>query len=525
MKGTTNRDDAAHVTPSNFVSSMADRRYHGSPSMGTTTQIISGKKLALGSFWNLTGFVFPGAAALFALPRIIDVYGVDRFGVLAIFWLAVGYFGLFDFGLGRALTRMVAFHDGNGEHDQIPALVWTGLWMMFGLGMVSAAVVFWGAPWASAHLLRIPVALRAEAVSSSRVIAICLPALTLAAGLRGVLEAKQRFAAISVVRIGLGVLIYVGPLLVLPWSRTLMGAVVVLVVARYATMFAQLGLCLHWLPELRTSVRPRREAVGPLVRFGGWMTVSNLVSPIMANLDRLLIGVILSTAAVTYYAAPQEVVTKLNVIPGALVIVLFPVFSHSFSKRAEEVTRLYNRAMQASIVALAPIVLFLAAFAEPILQFWLKHSYNPASAAVLRWLAIGVLMNGVAQVPFALVQGAGRPDLTAKIHLIELPIFCVLFFILTRANGVAGAAEAWTVRVLLDLVALVLAATICDRRFRFERSGVLQLVFVCAAAIVDALLHSMQIKVPLFVLELVPVAMIALKTARSVTMRAAPAAE
>ena len=83
--------------------------------------------------------------------------------------------------------------------------------------------------------------------------------------------------------------------------------------------------------------------VGPLLRFGGWMTVTNIVSPFMAYLDRFLIGALISLTAVAYYVTPFEMITKLLVIPAALVGVLFPAFSSTFFQDLDHAALLYYR--------------------------------------------------------------------------------------------------------------------------------------------------------------------------------------
>lgn len=57
------------------------------------------------------------------------------------------------------------------------------------------------------------------------------------------------------------------------------------------------------------------------------MAVSNMVSPLMVYLVRFLIGAVLTMIAVNYYAAPYEVATRLLIIPGRLVGVMFPAFT------------------------------------------------------------------------------------------------------------------------------------------------------------------------------------------------------
>jgi O-antigen/teichoic acid export membrane protein len=68
----------------------------------------------------------------------------------------------------------------------------------------------------------------------------------------------------------------------------------------------------------------------------------------------------------------------------------------------------------------------------------------------LQWLSVGVLFNSLAQIPFVLLQGAGRPDITAKIHLLELPFYLLALWLLISEMGINGAAMAWCARAMMD---------------------------------------------------------------------------
>ena len=61
--------------------------------------------------------------AIVAIPMVIEGMGLARFGVLTIAWMVVGYFSLVDFGLGRALTKLVAEKLGSGQGNEIPPLI------------------------------------------------------------------------------------------------------------------------------------------------------------------------------------------------------------------------------------------------------------------------------------------------------------------------------------------------------------------------------------------------------------------
>src|SRR6185312_13460245 len=90
---------------------------------------------------------------------------------------------------------------------------------------------------------------------------------------------------------------------------------------------AHLWACFHAMPALRGGFGIDAASVKPLFIFGGWMTVSNVLGPLMVTFDRFLIGSIISIAGVAYYSIPYEVVTKLWLISSALIGVLFPAFS------------------------------------------------------------------------------------------------------------------------------------------------------------------------------------------------------
>jgi len=114
---------------------------------------------------------------------------------------------------------------------------------------------------------------------------------------------------------------------------------------------------------------------------------------------------------------------------------------------------------------------------------------------VLQWLAVGVFINSVAQVPFALVQGVGKPDLTAKLHLIELPAYLAALWWLTRTHGIEGAAIAWTARAIVDaLVLFVLAKRFLPARVPLGSQTILVAVLALASLAIATVLQGLVLK-------------------------------
>ena len=419
----------------------------------------SGVMLARNTIWNLAGMGTPLFAALFSIPILIAALGADRFGILTLAWMVIGYFSVFDLGLGRALTKLVAEKLSARQEQAIPPLVWTAMTLMLVLGATGAVVVILISPWLTQSALKIPHILQEETLQSFYLLALSIPVVISTVGLRGILEAHQRFGMVNALRIPMGLLTFLGPLLVLPFSRSLLAITAVLIAFRVIGWVAHLLLCFKVMPTLRTNISIRGQNIRQLLHLGGWMTVSNIVGPLMVYLDRFLIGSMVSMSAVAFYVTPYELVTKFLLIPGALVAVLFPAFSASLVSDQKHAASLFQRGVKYTFLVLFPLILVTITLAHEGLGIWLNSEFATNGTKVLQWLAIGVFLNSLSHIPFAFIQSAGRPDITAKLHLIELPFYLLAIWWLLHTWGIVGAAIAWALRAAIDAFALFVVST------------------------------------------------------------------
>jgi O-antigen/teichoic acid export membrane protein len=100
-------------------------------------------------------------------------------------------------------------------------------------------------------------------------------------------------------------------------------------------------------------------------------------------------------------------------------------------------------------------VLLLCAFSADLLALWTGADFAQKSGLVLAWFSVGVLINSGAQVIATFVQARGRADFTAKLYIVEFPLYCGLLLWLVPQFGIAGAAYAWVARIVFDAVALL----------------------------------------------------------------------
>lgn len=426
--------------------------------MDTTTypsNLTGDRLLARNTIWNLIGQGVPILVAILVIPMLIKGMGIDRFGVLTLVWILIGYFSLFDLGMGRALIQLVAAKLGEGKSEGLPSSVWTALCLMLVMGLLAGLVLLLISSRLVCDVLEIPDHLQPETLMAFYLLSASIPLVITTTGLRGILAAHQRFDLINAIRLPAGVLNYLGPLLVLLFSHSLVPIVALLLIVRFVTWVLYVFLCLNVMTALRWDLRVARASIGPLVRMGGWITVSNVVGPLMVYSDRFLIGALISASAVAYYATPYEVVTKLWVFPSAMMGVIFPAFASSFVSDRNRMVQLFNQGMKCILLVMFPITLIIVTFARDVLGVWLGAEFAKNSTGVMQLLTIGVFFNSLAWPSLAFLQGSGRPDITAKLHLIELPCYLLAVWWLISVHGITGAAVAWVSRVGLDMILLL----------------------------------------------------------------------
>lgn len=419
---------------------------------------------------NLLGQGLPLIVAVLTTPRVVRGLGADRYGILAMALAVLGYFSLFDLGLGRAATRSVAAALGNDAEHRIPSIVWTTVITQATAGLIAAILLIVITPLLVEHLLNIPHGLWQEARPTFYVLAWSIPAVLVAGSFRGVLEAAQRFDLVNVVASPLSAANFLFPFIAVSLGWKLPSIVAVLLASRVTGALWFCLFCLRIFPALRSRPQFHGSEVKALIRFGGWVTVSSVVSPALVYLDRLMLGILTTMTAVAYYSAPYEMVTRLLIVPFSLAAILFPAFSQLHPKGdASAVDALTATSMKFLLLAFAPLVIALLGFSGDILRVWLGIDFARQSNHAVQILAVGLLANALAQLPYALIQGSNRPDITAKIHLSEIPLQLVTAWLFVRLWGITGAAAAWSLRTIIDLILLALIA---DRLKLFSFSAI-----------------------------------------------------
>jgi O-antigen/teichoic acid export membrane protein len=372
-------------------------------------------------------------------------------------WSIFAYFSLFDFGLGRALTQLAAERIGTINNFEVGPLMWTALSLMTGMGVLGGVIAALTSPFLIHRVFQVPPQLQMESIHACWFLCISLPFVVATSGLTAMLGAVQRFDVLNWLRMPQGILTFLGPWVASLITPRLPLAMIVLLASRIVFFLLYLALCIRVIPDLAKGFRTQLCYVRSLLKFGGWVTVTNVIGPAMMYFDRFLIGAWVSVAAVSYYATPHEAVNRFLLVPVSISAALFPAVSGMLDRNADAAMNLFARAVDLTASVLFPAIAITVMFANDGLGLWLGTDFAAHGYRVLQFLAIGAFINGLAQIAFTVVQGAGRADITAKFHLAEFPIYMATLWYLVIAMGVVGAALAWVLRAMLDMILLFIA--------------------------------------------------------------------
>ena len=425
------------------------------------------KGIISNTFFSISSKVIPILISLVCIPIIIKGLGEEKYGAFTIALVFIGYFNLFDLGLGRAVTKLISERIGKDKDQEIANIFKTGVTLTFILGIIGGLVFYVISEPITIRYLKPPKEFVDEVLRGLTFLAIGIPFAIMINSYRGVLEALHEFKSITWVQIVLGAITYLGVIILMQFTIDLAFLIAYLSGVKIIHFLIYRAISNSKLKTDSLAQNFDKTYVNELFSFGGWITVSTIVSPLMTALDRLVVASKEGMENVAYYSTASEITQRVGVLPSALVSVLFPVFSRNQNFNDRQNSKIYKASFNLLLLASGIFGIGFICFGKDFLSVWIDESFAQESYFVLQIITVGALFNFLARIPFSFIQGVGRPDITAKFHIIELPIFLILLFVLTDRFGIVGAAFASSSRMILDFIFLHIYSII---KFKVEHS-------------------------------------------------------
>ena len=420
------------------------------------------RQLSVNFAINVAGAIAPIVIALVTVPILVRHIGDARYGVMSIVWVLLGYLGFLDLGLSRASTNALSRLPFSAREER-SEIVATSFLLNIALASLGATLLYFAGNFLLLTVFTVPPELEAEIATALPFIACLLPLALISGFSIGILESRERFLLANALQIGGMIVGQIVPVLCAIFIAPDLSVIIpAAALSRAASVVVATLIALYTEQGFRFD-RFRFAKVRSLMNYGGWITLSSIILPVLNTLDQIVIGKTLGVSAVTYYSVPMNLVMRSQVFTSSLARTLFPRLS---SLPREEAIAISERAMMVSGILYAGLCAVGIFLMRPFLDLWMGPSFTAIAGTVAIVLLMGSWPNALTFAPYTLLQGQGRPDMTAKIHVAQMVPYILLLLVLTYQFGILGAAIAFLCRGYLDCSLLILFSQMPRRMFR-----------------------------------------------------------
>lgn len=405
------------------------------------------------SSWNAISVIVPALIAIPSLGVLARGLGPDFFGLYSLIFIVLGYSGIFDAGVTKSVVYFVS--SSKNCDKEINNLVSTACLLLFTLSFMVVLPVAYFVDDLILLLTSDSSKAYKEITLGIRLALLSIPLIMVNLVFQGYFEGRSKFYELSRIKIAVNPLSSLLPALSTMIIGTLKAAILSLIIAKVLSLIAVFLFYVRDLNQRGQSFGSvSLSSLRKLITFGGWISLSNILSPIMNTCDRFMVASINGSANLSLYSIAADAISKFTIFPVAVSKVIFPIFSDSSKKSIHRDVK--RKSFQMIGYPMMVLTVFGIIFSENIIMIWFGNEYLGSTVVVFQLLLIGLFFNSIAQIPYSEIQARGYANYTALLHSLEIipHIFC-LWFLVTNYE-IVGAALAITIRSVADALLLIL---------------------------------------------------------------------
>jgi len=396
------------------------------------------RKIVKGAGFVLLGTII-GRAFGYGSRLIIARLGASDYGLVALGFAVMSIAATLSMvGIQSGIVRYVSLYKGKEDKGRIKGTIISALKITLPLSFISAFILFWYASWISIHVFH-----DANLTPILRIFAIGIPFSVLASNL---LSATVGFQDMRYN-------VYAQYIFQEPLKLT---AIVILLLLGFGVVGAAWGwvlaimltpfLAFYFLekkvfPVFKTKVKAV-SVDKELFAFSFPLLFAGIAGLIMGWTDTLMLGYFSSSADVGIYNVALPTAQLIRSIPGALVVIFFPVISELYARnKIEDLRRTYSAVTKWMLALIWPVFLLVLLFPEQIIKILFGAEYI-AGATALSILVAGFVIGSVVGPASQTLQTYGRTKTVMMTSYIGAAINFLLNLFLIPIYGVNGAAIA-----------------------------------------------------------------------------------
>lgn len=374
------------------------------------------------------------------LPFNLAHLGASQYGL----WMLVGsitvHFSLLDMGYGSATVKFIAQYRAHRDARALNEIASTLFYIFAGVGLLAYGVAALLA-FNLDHLFKITP----EQVETGKWL-LLIVALFVAINFPfsvfgGITGGFQRYDINNVVSLTTAIVVALVNVAVLLAGFGLITLVATTTGVRICAYLVYRRNAYRVFPELQ--IRPSlfcRARLREVTGFSIWAAIINWAYKLNYQIDGLIVGAFLGTAAVSVWAVAERIINGTQRLTNQFNGVLFPIIVDRDQRaRRDELQQIVLQGTRLSLMMVLPVAATLVLLAEPLVRAWVGPSMLGA-VPVIQILAIVVAIRVGNASGTILLKGAGEIRQLAMVNIATGVANIILSALLIHWYGLAGVA-------------------------------------------------------------------------------------
>jgi len=409
-------------------------------------------KIFKNTIFNALGNIFTTGIQIVIIPYILLKLGTERFGIWALVSVIFGIFTALDFGTGNAFVKYFSEYYIKKEYENFNKALVAGFFFMliFSLFLIFIVILLKSE---LINFFNIPLHLTSESIFVFVTAAIIFGLNNTFGVFQAIIKGLQRMEITNCINVICSIIYVIGVFVVLRYGYGLKGLIVnqgiKIVLVSMASIF--------YSKKIFKSLKFRLnyfnfKQVKMILSYGIKMQISSIANLVNLQTDKTIIGYFLNLSLVAAYEIDQKISLFSQMILGLALSALVPAVSElDASGKKESILKLYERGNKYIACFTFPVLVFLIAFTNLIINLWMGIGYEK-SIFVARLLMCAVFINLLTGVGVMIVRGIGKPFYETSYALISLVFNIFLGVILVKSYGFSGVIIATPISVIIGSI-------------------------------------------------------------------------
>ena len=378
------------------------------------------------------------AVGVFLTPFILHRLGDVAYGIWVLIFSITGYYGLFDLGIRSSIVRFASKFAATDDKEELAKLINTSLFTYGAIGILSLLITIVLFVYVD-NIFKVPAELHAAArwlllmVGAS--VAFGFPLGVFG----GFLDGLQRFDVNNYTSVGSNLLRAALIVAALDNGLGLLTIALITVVLPLITSLVRGIIAFRIHPVAFGLKYVDRATFRMMASYSGVTLIIMIAGRLKFKTDTIVIGTMLSAAAITYFNIAGRIVDYAGEIVTSLAQNFLPMASQSEAKGSmEHLRKVFVTGNRLCAFTIFPVTAVLLILGKSIIEVWVGRKYIATSYTVLVILIIPSTLMWAQAASGRVLFGISKHRTWAFVTLAEGISNLILSILLVRPYGIIG---------------------------------------------------------------------------------------